>query len=120
MFNLKYREHTELFFSEYRLLNVNQLYIYEICLFMYKYCNKCLPDLFNNMFNVMHNVHKYQTRNKFKLVIPYCRTDLRKRTIIYNGAFYYNNLIMDICSLSSIATFKKTVRSLIIEKHCKM
>ena len=118
MFNRKYRDHTEMLFRESRILNINQLYIYEVCCFMYRYCNNKLPSVFDSMFSRIYNVHSYQTRNNVNFVIPYCRTDLRKRSVLYNGPYYYNNLITYTCGSYSIGSFKKILRSTIIEKYC--
>ena len=88
MFNAKYHESTERLYNETSILNINQLYIFNICVFMYQLCHKLFPPVFENMFRNNFNVHDYNTRNQSLYALPYCRTEMRKRTIIYNGPYY--------------------------------
>ena len=45
------------------ILTVKHIYNYNIGLFMYKYVNKMTPDVFDNFFSSISDIHQYDTRN---------------------------------------------------------
>ena len=45
------------------ILSVKRLYSYNVGLFMYRYSNQLLLDVFNNHFFKLADVHEYSTRN---------------------------------------------------------
>ena len=115
MFNVNFRDHTERLYKEANILDVYQLYVYNVCLFMYKHSHKLLPRLFDNMFEIVHNVHPYPTRSNSLYVLPYCRTELRKKSIVYNGAYYFNKIsnasFMKLYEIHSISCFKQNIKN---------
>ena len=42
----------------HNILSVKRLYSYNVRLFMYKYSNQLLPDIFNNLFSKLADVHE--------------------------------------------------------------
>ena len=60
---------------------------------MFKYFNAILPDIFDNCLWMNNDVHNFDTRNKYDIVLPYCRLSLKqKNSIIYKGAKFWNAL----------------------------
>jgi len=53
--------------------------------FMYQYRSGLLPNSFNNMFSVTHQVHSYGTRSSEFFHLPQCRTNMRKFSISFQG-----------------------------------
>ena len=51
------------FYIENNILTVKHIYNYNIGLFMYKYVNKMTPDVFDNFFSSISDIHQYETRN---------------------------------------------------------
>ena len=90
-----------------------------VCLFMYKYSHNLLPKIFDTMFQITHDLHEYSTRNSCLLVLPLCRTEMRKQFVVYNGAYYYNKLInlscINLYAIHSLSMFKRNVKKVIFE-----
>ena len=82
---------------------------------MYKYCARQFPKLFDSMFNVTSSVHNYSTRNNVMFALPHCRTELRKKTIVYNGAHYYNHIVKNVSDIKTISSFKRFVKASIMD-----
>ena len=57
------RTNMDNFYIENNILTVKLIYNYSIGLFMYKYINKMTPDVFDNFFSSISDIHQYETRN---------------------------------------------------------
>ena len=57
------RPTTDPLYSALNIMPLKSLYMYVIGLFMYKFSNEMLPELFANMFIHVDEVHSYNTRN---------------------------------------------------------
>jgi len=81
---------------------------------MFKYFKGLLPDIFSNMFAKQRDIHLYNTRNNDFYALPVSKTEKRKHSISYYGAYIWNNYILgttiDVESINTIFTFKKTFR----------
>ena len=51
------------FYIDMNILTVKNIYNYNIGLFMYKYVNNKTPDVFNNFFSNISEIHQHDTRN---------------------------------------------------------
>jgi len=108
-----YLAHTESLFQECKVLNVYKINSYSIGIFMYKYCMGLLPRLFDNMFVIQNEHHRYETRYNASFSLPFCRTQSRKNSLYYQGAYFWNNFTKnnpDIEKTYSIFSFKKLLR----------
>ena len=52
---------------ELKLLNIVKIHLFAIGIFMFKYINKDLPDVFKSMFSYRHEIHAYNTRGANQL-----------------------------------------------------
>jgi len=103
--------HTKPLFERFNMLNIENLFKKECCIFMYKYNNGMLPKVFDNMFTDMKSIHDYDTRNKDSL-----RPEIHKVTnIITIGPKVWNSLPKNIKAVKNISAFKKGVINLL--KH---
>ena len=50
------------FYLELDILPVRNIFVYTIAIFMYKYMNGMLPELFLSMFTSISDIHNYDTR----------------------------------------------------------
>ena len=69
--NRQCSSHSAPLFKKYSLLNVYDIYLLEVCTFMYKEFNNKLPDIFHKYFNQQKSLHNYQTRHAEDYVIPH-------------------------------------------------
>ena len=51
------------FYIENNILTVKDIYNYNIGLFMYNYEKNITPDVFDNFFSSIADIHQYETRN---------------------------------------------------------
>ena len=83
-------------------------------MFMYKYINKRLPDIFNGWFTHFQNIRKSKS-----FIVPFFKTDRSQHTIPYYGSKIWNIIIQEIDADCAIGTFKCRLRSLLLSKHCE-
>ena len=77
---------------------------------MFKYRYNALPEIFNDFFE-RNNVTRFQD----SFSTPLMHSELRRRTIRFAGVQIYNYISKRILLDVSIATFKSSVKSHIIE-----
>ena len=78
---------------------------------MYLYKNGLLPVSFNDMFLLNCDIHSYNTRNKNSFRLPYCRTNVRKFSLRFQGPKIFNSLSSEIQNASSTALFTSKLKS---------
>ena len=61
----KRKAHTYGIFKSLKLLNLDNIYLYKVLIFMYKYNQHLLPGIFLNMLNRNDDFHQYNTRQQF-------------------------------------------------------
>ena len=91
------RTNIDIFYVEINILTVKRIYNYSIGLFMYKYVNKMTPDVFDNFFRNISDIHQYNTRNatQKQFYITYRGTTRGQKTFSYCGPyleFHYQNI----------------------------
>lgn len=99
-------------FSELKILKLEEIFKYNIALFMYKFYHGLLPPLFD-MFKFTSEIHGRDTRQSSLLYLPLCRTNRRKMTIVYTGTKIWNDIFLNMDIYCAIGTFKKRLKSFI-------
>ena len=69
-----------------------------------------LPSKFNNYFSLNKQVHSYATRHANDFHLPFCRTNLRKFSVSFQGSTYYNSIGNDIKESNSLHLFKTKLK----------
>ena len=97
------------FYIENNILTVKHIYNYNIRLFMYKYVNKMTPDVFDNFFSSISDIHQYETRNATMklLYITFRGTTRGQKTFKYCGPCIWNFIIKNINPNSSFKTHSR-------------
>ena len=72
---------------------------------MHLYKNGLLTHSFNDMFLLNCDVHSYNTRSKNSFRLPYCRTNVTKFSLRFQGPKIFNVLSSEIQNASSPALF---------------
>ena len=75
---------------------------------MYKYTN--LPQIFDEMFVINCNVHKYYTRQTKQLHVPLAKSSAVKKTVRYVGTSLWNQFINCIDRNCSFSVYKQHVK----------
>ena len=99
-------------FSKLKILQLSNIYKYEIILFMYKYKNNELPPIFSNWFIKSSDVHSYATRNSLDYQLPLYRTEFAKSFIKFKGAFLWNLLEQRLKIINiKLSSYKKLLKN---------
>ena len=86
------RTNVDHFYLELDILPVRKIFVYTISIFMYKYMNGMLPELFLDMFTSINDIHNYDTRqatNK-NLRVSFKSTSRGQQSITYIGPDVWN------------------------------
>jgi len=107
-----YKAHTNVFFKKYKILNIYQIHDYCILLFMFKFHKCMLPSLFQSMFTYVSNA--YNTRQLGRLCVPLGKSTTINNTIRFIGVKLWNTYINIIDNNCTINTFKKKLKSYLL------
>ena len=102
-----YRAHSKPLLVANKVLSVHELNVYIVGIFMYKYCNKGAPDIFNDFFQRNNELHNRNTRQSNDLHVRFARLDVRKFRLKIHGATIWNEILMYITLASSVNVFKQ-------------
>jgi len=105
-----YNEKSRPLFLSLKTLNIYELNIYLIALFMYSYFGKNLPSYFNNYFKLNDTIHSHNTRTVSNIFIDYKRTNYGKFSLKFRGAQIWNKLPKDLKILKSYRQFKTSAK----------
>lgn len=115
LFHYPYLTPTKKIYTETKLMNIKQLYIYNICIFIRKTINKSIHT--NVTFTKIKQVSKRSTRRASFIVLPKVRTNYGKKMVTFGGAQLYNKIPSNIKNVNSLNTFKSRLAQYIIKDH---
>ena len=101
-------------FASLRILKFEDIIKLQIGKVMYLYKNGLLPNSFNDMFLLNCDVHSYNTRSKNSFRFPYCRTNVSKFPLRFQGPKIFNSLSPGIQNASSTALFNSKLKSFLL------
>ena len=81
----KYKEKSRPLFLLLKILNIYEVHIYLMALFMYSYFSKNLPSYFNDYFKLNDMIHSHNTRTASNIFIDYKRTNYGKFPLKFRG-----------------------------------
>ena len=110
------RTNMDNFYIENNILTAKHIYNYNIGLFMYKYVNKMTPDVFDNFFSSISDIHQYETRNATMklLYITFRGTTRGQKDFKYLSPRIWNFIIKNINPSCPISSFKTHYRQLFL------
>jgi hypothetical protein len=113
--------HTAPLFHECSVLNIHDLYIYRSTIFIFKLSHHMLPTPVSKFFNLTPLVHGRNTRRQlnYKVIVPFCRTSLGQKSLNFNIAKLYNNILqpLSLLNLDSLEKFKKSIHCILVAKY---
>ena len=104
--NAGYLSHTNELFAKNKILKISDLFYYNVGIFMFKFSNGELPDVFSRMFTRNDAFHNYPTRQHDAFHLPRTRTIFAKKTIMFTGPMFWNNLPQELTRCIKISSFK--------------
>ena len=115
MFKLKRRESTAPLYPKLNILRFNDINIYLISRFLYRYNACLLPDTFSGYFIPNTEIHNYNTRRRHHFHPPLVRSEMSKFGIQYRGAIIWNHILdLGIDTSVSEPIFMKSIKRMLI------
>ena len=105
-----YDAHTEPMFNDLGLLPYQKIYLFHLGKFMFLFHKRMLPANFDNLFCCVNQVHNYNTRNSKLYYVPFCRTNIKQFSVIYQGVKFSNSISQNIYDAPSVSCFKKKLK----------
>ena len=109
--------HTNNLFHQNRILKITDLFNYNVGIFMYNLSAGELPDVFLHMFRRNSVVHNYPTRQRDAFHLPRTRTIFAKKTIMFTGPRYWNELPSEITSCLAASSFKRKLKQFLLNRY---
>ena len=81
---------------------------------MYLNKNGLLPESYSNMLSMNCDIHRHNTRTKNFFRLPYCRTNVRKFSVSFQGLKFFNSLSTDIKNATSISAFTSKLKAFLL------
>ena len=106
--------HSDPIFKELELLKLSDIRQLEVGKLMFSLNHSFLPSKFKNYFSLNKQVHSYATRYANDFHFPFCRTNLRKFSVSFQGPTYYNSIENDIKESNSLYLFKTKLKKRVI------
>jgi hypothetical protein len=104
------RSPTAPLFKELGLLMLPQIHLHCSLIFIFKFLNGILPEIFNDFFIKNSSVNARNTRQNDLLYLPQCRTSLYQRSIKVWGVKEWNKIGASLDRHCSIHTFRKRLK----------
>ena len=106
-------DHTFPIFKRLNLLNLREIYVYFVQLFMFKYHRRILPDVFHDFFVSNTSIHSHFTRQQFHLHVP-LQSPILSRTVRVTGVTLYNHFDSVLFMNVPYDSYKSTLRRYIL------
>ena len=105
-------------YASFNILKLEDIYNLELAKFVYLYHYNALPEIFKNYFKHASEYHNYSTRyaSNQNFFIPRMLTSQGQSSSLYIGPQIWNNISLDIRSLSC-GRFKKVIKKSLISKY---
>ena len=108
---VKYNTHTDPLFRKSEILKLNDLYVYNMLIFMFEYCHNKLPPSFQPMFMFNHGLNTLRkTRQSEFLYIKYCKSAFAQKLPLYCFPSVWNTWITTTINVKSKSQFKQVVK----------
>ena len=111
---------TDPLFKKCKILKLHQIYLYTVQLFMYKFNNRMLPEVFIDFFVKNRNVHSVNTRIQCLYRPPLIHTDPCARSIRVSGVRIFNYFYARVELDPDIAPYKALLREYIVVNDVNM
>ena len=106
-------DHTQPIFKKLNILNLSEIYLYFVQLFMYKYHHRILPNVFDDFFVSNASIHNHFTRQRYHFHVP-LQSTLLSRTVRVTGVTLYNHFDNVLSMSVSYDSYKLTLKRYIL------
>ena len=106
--------HSNPLFKKIGVLPLSMLYQHKLGMFMFKYVNKLLPDVFNNLLMTNANVHNYDTRTVCDFRVNFSRLVCSIDSVCHQGPLFWNTLPDSLKDIKSLSLFKSKLKKYLL------
>ena len=112
------RHETNLLYSRFRVLKLEDMIKMEFAKFMFKYSNYMLPNSFNNHFIKLENIHNYNTRQKSRneYFQTFFSNETGKKMLHHLGLNKWKSILQEYRQCSFIK-FKKFCKNKLLHSY---
>ncbi|KAL0851343.1 hypothetical protein ABMA28_007163 [Loxostege sticticalis] len=115
LFNYDFRTSTHKIYEDTKIMTIKQTYKYYTCILIHKILNKQIHTVLS--FRKKHEIqYSMKLRNANHLISRTPRTNYGRKNIEYEGVKMYNKLPIEIKNATSTASFKKKLKSHILNE----
>ena len=104
-------------FADLNTLTVQDINKLQTALFMYKYHNNLLPDIFTDYFVKANTIHGYNTRQSYMYRPCYFNTHLANNSIKRQGPLIWSSVPQNIRDSTSVFSFKTKFKAEFISRY---
>ena len=115
--NIRKRDSTQKACHDLRILRLPEIYILSVLVFVFKYKNGLLPNIFRDFFTENREYHRYPTRASTNLRTPRAKSKIASSFIKTTGAKYWNEYTPKIMQSTKIGPFKREIISILISQY---
>jgi hypothetical protein len=105
------------FCKEHCILRLPEIYTLNAGIFMFKFKNSQLPDIFNNLFIRNDAIHRYPTRNASHLRAPRTKSRIAESFITNTGVHIWNSFSNILNTETKLGTFKRALKKFLSQKY---
>jgi hypothetical protein len=115
--NIPRRCSTKLFCKTNSILRLPDMYTQSAAIFLFKFKNSLLPEIFKNLFITNSHIHSYPTRSANSLRVPLTKSLIASSFIKKTGVGIWNNMPTTITSKLKIGSFKIHLKNSLIATY---
>lgn len=113
MYKLSYLEPTINLYVPNNLLDINNLYKYRICIYIFSIIHKEKHSSVILTYN--NNIHTHHTRQENNLTLINIHSNVGKKSVHFLGIKTYNQLPTKLKEIKTISTFKNKLKKFLID-----
>ena len=113
--NCEFGTRTMFMLNEMNILSVNQRWIFNILVFVFKMKNKLMPKYLQKKIKYNHETHNRNTRQKNEIRLPDIKNENARKMVCYDGMKMFNKLPIEIREENSLNKYKNMIKKYVIE-----
>ena len=109
-----YLAHTLPISSNLKILNIYNIYNYQVLIFMLKHKKGLLPLIVNDMLIQNNTIHSHNTRQANNINVSAFQSRLSQQTIRFTGTKLWNFMYYKLKTNSSLSSYKHSLKEYIV------
>ena len=101
-------------FNDLNILTIYNVYKHQLGTFMFKISKGLLPAKFCNLFQANSSIHSHCTRYSNNFHLSSINTTFAKKSFVFTGTQFFNNLSPDIKNVHSAVAFNRKLKNYLI------